>query len=177
MDTMETICKRRSIRSYTGENIAPEELKKILKAANAAPVGMGQYEKMHLTVIQDPQLLEKIDKACAAMMGMPDVHALYGAPLLVLVSFQAGEKPVDNVGASNAAIVVHNMVLEATELGIGACYIWGAIAALNASPALVEELGLPQGFVPCCGVTLGKTGEVYEMRDIPEDRIKTAFLG
>lgn len=51
MNTMETICSRKSVRTYTGEQITEEQLNTILKAANAAPVGMGQYEGVHLTVI------------------------------------------------------------------------------------------------------------------------------
>lgn len=49
MNTLETICARKSIRSYTGEQITEEQLNHILKAADAAPIGMGQYENMHLT--------------------------------------------------------------------------------------------------------------------------------
>ena len=51
MTMIETICSRKSIRSYTGENITAAELDVILKAANAAPVGMGQFDSLHLTVI------------------------------------------------------------------------------------------------------------------------------
>lgn len=46
---IETICSRKSVRSYTGENITAAELDVILKAANAAPVGMGQFDSLHLT--------------------------------------------------------------------------------------------------------------------------------
>ena len=42
MTMIETICSRKSVRSYTGENITAEELEVILKAANASPVGMGR---------------------------------------------------------------------------------------------------------------------------------------
>ena len=66
MNTMETLTSRRSIRSYTGEQISSEELSLLLKAANAAPVGMGQYNSVHLTVIQNGELLQKIDAAGAA---------------------------------------------------------------------------------------------------------------
>ncbi len=38
MNTMETICSRKSIRTYTGEQITEEQLNTILKAANAAPI-------------------------------------------------------------------------------------------------------------------------------------------
>lgn len=171
MNTMETICSRKSIRSYTGEQIPEEQLKKILKAANAAPIGMGQYDAMHLTVVRNPALLRKIEQAGAAKFGKPDMHPLYGAPLLVVVSTKAPGKGMENVAFSNAAIVVQNMALEATELGVGVCHIWGAIAALSAAPDVVRGLDLPEGFIPCCAVTLGKTDDQYEVREVPEGRI------
>lgn len=171
MNTYETICSRKSIRSYTGENITPEELQKILKAANASPVGMGQYENLHLTIVTNLELLQKIDQAGAAMFGKPDMHPLYGAPLLILISSRTPAKMMENVTFSNAAIIAHNMVLEATELGIGTCYIWGAIAAIATSKDIVNELNIPEDFLPCCAIALGKTDYKYELRDIPSDRI------
>lgn len=172
MNTMETIYARKSVRTYTGEQITSEELNTILKAANAAPVGMGQYKGVHLTVITSKELLNRIDVAGAAMFGKPDIHPLYDAPMLVLVS--AKMPPVEamkNVTYSNAAIIVQNMALAATELGIGVCHIWGATMATLNDPDILRELKLPKGFAPCCAITLGKTDYTYEAREIPMDRI------
>lgn len=172
MSMMETICKRKSVRSYTGEQITENELQFILKAANAAPIGMGKYEDVHLTIITNSELLKEIDIAGAAMLGKPDAHTLYGAPMLILVSAKMPSvKAMENVVFSNAAIVVQNMALAATELGIGVCHIWGATTALANSPEILKKLNLPEGFAPCCAVTLGKTEFNYENRDIPMDRI------
>ena len=171
MNTFETICRRRSVRSYTGQGVTPEELQKLLTAANAAPVGMGQYDGVHLTVVTRPELLEKIDRAGAALFGKPDMHPLYGAPLFLLISTRVPAPGMENVAYSNAAIIAHNVALEAVELGIGTCYIWGAVAAVAASPELMGELELPEGFLPCCGLVLGRTDCRYELRDIPLDRI------
>ena len=171
MNTMETICSRKSVRSYTGEGITAEELATILKAANASPVGMGQFDSLHLTVITNKDLLNKIDKATAAMFGKPDMHPLYNAPMLVLVSSKEPAPMMENVAYSNAAIMVHNMALAATELGVGSCYIWGAIAALGHNPEILSELKLPEGFIPCCAICLGKTKETYELREIPANKI------
>ena len=176
MDTMETICSRKTIRSYTGEAITADELNVILKAANAAPVGMGQYESLHLTIITDTDLLNKIDTAGAVMFGQPDVHPLYGVPTLVLISSKKPDPMMENVVFSNAAIVAHNMALAATDLGVGSCYIWGAIAALSGSVELLKELNLPENFIPCCAIGLGKTDCTYEMRDIPENRITKSVI-
>lgn len=177
MKTLETICSRKTVRSYTGEGITTEELNLILTAANAAPVGMGQYDGMHLTIVTDQELLKKIDQAGAAMFGKPDMHPLYGAPVLILVSTKTPAKMMENVAYSNAAIIAHNMALEATELGLGTCYIWGAVAAIAASPDLVKELDLPEDLIPCCGIVLGKTDYKYELREIPTDRITKNTIG
>ncbi len=174
MNTMETICSRKSVRTYTGEHITEEQLNTILKAANAAPVGMGQYEGVHLTVITNAELLGKIDAAGAAMLGKPDTHTLYGAPMLILVSAKMPPvKMMENVVYSNAAIIVQNMALAATELGVGVCHIWGATMATLNAPSILKELNLPEGFTPCCAVTLGKTDYVYEQREIPMNRVET----
>ncbi len=125
MNTIETLTSRKSIRSFTGEQISSDELALLLKAANAAPVAMGQYDGVHLTIIQNAELLQKIDAAGAAMFGKPDMHPLYGAPTLILISTKTPASGGENVAFSNTAIISHNIVLEAVELGIGACYIWG----------------------------------------------------
>ena len=173
MNTMEVITSRKSVRSYTGEQVAPEDLEQVLKAAEAAPIARARYDEVHLTVIQNQELMAKINAAAGAMMGKPDAQPLYGAPTFVLVSAKVPENDAggQNVAYSNAAIVVENMALEATELGLGNCLIWGAVRGINAQPALVAEFGLPEGFTPCCGLVLGPTDEVYEEREIPADRI------
>ena len=171
MNTMEAICSRKSVRSYTGESITAEELSTILKAANASPVGMGQFDSLHLTVITSKELLRKIEKVTAAMFGKPDMHPLYNAPMLVLVSSKEPAPMMENVVYSNAAIMVHNMALAATELGIGSCYIWGAVAAASHNPEILSELKLPEGLIPCCAICLGKTEETYELREAPVNKI------
>ncbi|MGN0163272.1 MAG: nitroreductase family protein [Candidatus Ornithomonoglobus sp.] len=175
MNTFETICNRKSVRSYTGECPSEEELKKILTAANAAPVGMKAYDSLVLSVITDKALLDKIDKNCRAYMNMPDIAMLYGAPMLIVVSSKLSPAPNDNTAYSNAAIIAHNMALEATELGLGSCYIWGAVFAMNSSEEILKELKLPEGYTPCCSIGLGKTDEKFTLRDIPENRIKVQF--
>lgn len=173
---METICSRKSVRSYTGENITAEELEVILKAANASPVGMGQFDSLHLTVITNKELLAKIEASAAAMFGKPDMHPLYGAPTLILVSSRKPAPMMENVAFSNAAIMAHNMALAATELGVGACYIWGATAAMGRNPEVLAELKLPVGFIPCCAMCFGKTDDSYSLRDIPAVKIGKTII-
>ena len=176
MNTMDVICSRKSVRSYTGENITQAELEQLLKAAYAAPVGMKAYDTLILTVVTNKAFMNKLNAASATMMGRPDAIPLYGAPTLIVVSSTLPGGARDNVAYSNAACIVENIALEAVELGIGTCHIWGAIRALNANPELVQELNLPEGYVLCCAVILGHTDETYDLREIPMDRIRTDYL-
>ena len=176
MTTMDAICSRKSFRNYTGERITQAELEQLLKAAYAAPVGMKAYDTLILTVVTNQAFMDKLNADSAAMMGRPDAIPLYGAPTLIIVSSTLPGGARDNVAYSNAACIVENIALEAVELGIGTCHIWGAIRALNNDPELLTQLKLPEGYVPCCAVILGHTDETYQMREIPMYRIKTDYL-
>lgn len=174
MNTLETLYSRKSIRNFNGESITEAELNEILKAANAAPVGRAMYDTLNLTVISSQEVLSKWEKYMATVTGNPDMHPFYGAPTVILVS-SAGA-PVGNMNYSNAAIVVHNMAIAATELGVGACHIWGAVSVLPNNTELMKELKIPEGMVPCCAIALGRTDEKYKLREIPENRIKIEYV-
>lgn len=173
---IETLYKRKTIRSYTGEQISEEELNAILKSANASPVGLGKYETLHLTIVTNAELLSKIDRAGAKLFNNPDLHPLYNAPMLIVVSSLKPDAGMENVAYSNCAIVAHNMALTATELGVGYCYIWGATMAVSKDADIVDALGLPNGFVPCCAVALGRTTQTYTAREIPTNRIEKNYI-
>ncbi len=175
METIVTMKTRKSTRSYTGALSEPD-LKAVLEAGEAAPIGMGQYENMHLTVIRDQDLLNELDRNAAAFFGDPSRTPLYGAPCLIVVSTVLGEPAMNNVPNSNAAVVAMNMHLMATDIGLGSCMIWGAIAALNTNPELVAKLGLPEGQTACCGVVIGETTDELVEREIPSDRIAVTYI-
>lgn len=176
MNTFENLYSRKSIRNFNGENITESELKEILRAAYAAPVGRAMYDSLTLTVISNKELLSKWEEAMGTMVNNPGMHPFYGAPTVILVSSVLPAAPMNNVNYSNAAIIVHNMALAATELGVGACHIWGAVAALNGNEELTKQFHLPEGQMPCCAIALGHTDEKYMVREIPENRIKTNFI-
>lgn len=175
METLKAMNTRKSVRSYTGA-LSDEALQTVLKAGQAAPIGRGKYDTMHMTVIRDKSLLEEIDRAGAAFFGDMKLTPLYGAPCLVLVSTVIADPATANVPHSNAAVVIENMSLAATDIGIGSCLIWGCINGLNADAGLVAKLGLPEGHTVCCGIVLGETEDALEEREIPADRISVSYL-
>lgn len=149
---------------------------RILEAAQAAPIARALYDDMHLTVITNAELLQDIDEATQEMIGNKTRPALYGAPMLIVVSEKIDGPEMENPLWSSAACIVENMALEAVELGIGSVHIWGAIRALNRSPELLAKLQLPDGFTPSCAIALGQTEEEYSRRAIPKDRIATNYV-
>jgi nitroreductase len=175
MKTFENLFSRRSIRTYNGENLTEEELSLILKAAYASPVGRALFDTLNLTVITNRDYLNKWEDYCESESGH---RPFYGAPTVILVSslIPSTDLKSVNVNFSNAAITVQNMATAATELGVGSCHIWGAVRFLNDNGELLEELDLPEGFVPCCAITLGHTDEKYELRNVPENKIRTNFV-
>jgi len=173
---MNEIFSRRSIRSYTGKMPSTEELDLILKAVYAAPVGMGRYDSLHVTVVKNSEYLARLEAAAGAQLGKENYHPLYGAPVLLIFSSVFPGIPTDNSSYSNCAILSQNAALEAVSLGLGACHIWGAIRALNKEPQLLAELNLPEGFAPCCALALGRTQERYEERTAADNRIMTITM-
>lgn len=163
---------RKSIRSFTGECISDETMKKILHGANASPVGLAKYNSVHLTIVKDKTILSELEQNTARIFKAENRSFLYGAPELIIVSSAA----TDNVGYSNAAIIAHDMSLVAVDEGVGVCHIWGCIMALNENKGLIEKLGIPEGFSPACAIAIGKTNEIYTEREIPENRISVNII-
>ncbi len=138
-------------------------------------MGRALFDTLNLTVITNRDYLDKWEDCCESESGH---RPFYGAPAVILVSslIPSTDLKSINVNFSNAAIIVQNMAIAATELGIGSCHIWGAVRFLNDNEELLKELDLPEGFVPCCAIILGHTDEKYELRVIPDNKIRTNFV-
>lgn len=176
MNTMDAIFSRRSIRTFNGEDITGDELNVILKAAYASPIGRAMYDTLSLTVIRNRDVINRWEKQMQDAAGNPDLHPFYGAPTVILVSSVIGEGLMTNVNYSNAAIVVQNMAIAATEIGVGACHIWGAVRGLSGEDAVSKDLKIPDGMLPCCAIALGHFDGSYAEREIMDNRIQTNFV-
>lgn len=177
MKTLEAIAKRNSCRGFKADQISKAELEAIIQAGNAAPVGMGKYETLKLSVIQKKALINKIDaagKEFFAKVGVDAPHPLYGAPTFIIVS---GDTSDMEMTKCNASCIIENMIIEATDLGIGSCYIMGNIAAIKDNKEICDAVNVPEGFKPCAGLVLGYPVEEPKARElvtskIPMDMIK-----
>lgn len=160
MNTLEAIAKRKSTRNYKPEQIPEEALQTILQAGSAAPVAMAKYDSLHITVVQDQKLLDRINKATEEvffqMLGVRR-NMDFGAKTLLFVSSKEVHRP--GTDHANAGIVMENMVLAATALGIDSVILGGAPAAVAKDGKLMKELGIPEGFRPLLGCFLGYGAE------------------
>ena len=166
MNTLEAIAKRKSTRNYRPEQISEEQLQTILKAGFAAPVAMANYASLHITVVQNEELIAKINEATAGMifrMLGQRKNTDFGAKTLIFVSSTPIHRP--GTDHANAGIVMENMVLAATDLGVDSVILGGAPAAVAQDAELMKALEIPEGFTPLLGVFLGYGAEETPVKE------------
>ncbi|MDO4594921.1 MAG: nitroreductase family protein [Tissierellia bacterium] len=160
--------KRCSIRKYNDDNLKDEEIKEILNAANKAPIGLNRYDHYHLTVITNKQFINAIQVEAHKKV-TSNKESLFNAPCVIIVSSDIYE----DITYADCACIIENMILKASELEIGSCYIWGIINKLK-DGEYIKALNLKEGFRPISAVVLGKTDEKLKSKDkeIPVNYIK-----
>jgi nitroreductase len=161
MNVADAIMKRRSIRSYQDKPVSDDDLTTVLAAGQWAP-NAGEYK---LSVIRNKDLIARInEKTLDAMRNsgneflmsraaLPGYLPLYGAPVVVFLSGPADMA----ITQLNCAVAVENMLLQATELGLGSVFLRSPAYALNnpGNVALAREAGIPEGSQMECGIALG----------------------
>ncbi len=161
METFETMQKRISTRDFAARTVPQELVRKVVNAALYAPTGFKKFSELRLTVVQDPTLLQKIDRACRRV---PDVSPLHGAPVLVIVSASTKD---DALAHQNAACMVDHMLLAATDAGLANLYVKGICPLLENNEALKNELHLPAGFRPLASAAIGYPKQETAPREKP----------
>ena len=116
-EVLKAMKTRRSIRKYKPEQITDEQLDAILEAGTYAATGMGKQSPV-IVVVQKPELIEKLSKMNAAVMGSSN-DPFYGAPtvLIVLADPEIGTYHEDG------SLVMGNLMLAAHAVGVDSCWI------------------------------------------------------
>ncbi|MCL5735089.1 MAG: nitroreductase family protein [Actinobacteria bacterium] len=176
MSIAEAIMKRKSIRSYTAQDVSDDDLKTIIEAGRWAP-NAGPYT---ISVIRSADLLKRInDLTLRAMLAsgndflierasLPGYQPLYGAPVMMILSGPT-DAPYTQL---NVATCAENMLLAATELGLGSCFLRSPTFALNAEEnhALAAEAGIPEGSLMQCGIIVGYTDDEDKFRRMEREK-------
>jgi FMN reductase [NAD(P)H] len=161
MNITKAISERKSIRAYLDKPVSTSNLEKIIEAGRWAP-NAGLFQ---ISVVRNAELRRKInDRTLDAMIhskieflqkraALTGYQPLYGAPVLILLS--APENPP--YGAVNTALAAENMLLEATRLGLGSCFLVSPTLALNGenNRKLAQDAGIPDGYGLKCAVIVG----------------------
>jgi nitroreductase len=147
MEIFDLIAARYSVRSYTSQPVEDEKLSKILRAAQMAPTAANR-QPFQLIVMHTAGREKELGRIYSRAWFVQ-------APLLIAacaISSQAWVRESDRFNARlvDAAIVMDHLILAATALGLGTCWI----AAFNVAAAR-EILGLPSEAEPVIFTPLG----------------------
>lgn len=135
---IELLRKRRSIRKFTSEKIAPAAIETIIEAALRAPTSRG-INPWEFVFVDDPETLLKFSEA-----KLHGSEFLKNAPLGVVICADSTKSDVWIEDCSIAAIIIQ---LTALSLGLGSC--WAQIRnrqhdkEKSAGSYVRELLGLP----------------------------------
>ena len=171
MDLFDAMFTQRAIRRYTADPVSDEDVTKILKATVRAPSAANR-QPWHFVVVRDTDMRRKLGELYwAATEYARDNRGLHKETPTYLRSGydfaqHVGEIPVHIICfverandllmmGSNIYMAIQNMLLAATDLGLGTCYT----SHVRAREQEVKELlGVPDGWAPIALITLGHLG-------------------
>jgi nitroreductase len=119
MEVLDVILKRSSIRSYKPDPVPEEKLNKILEAGRLAP-SAHNAQNWKFIVVKDKEKIKKIANSSLNQTFIAE------APIVIVgVSLDPEHIMASGVPAYavDLAIAIDHMILEATELGLGTCWI------------------------------------------------------
>lgn len=144
-ETIQTLINRRSIRSYTNQQISDEDLQLILKAGEYAATGKSM-QPVTMVVVQDKDTIAQLSAMNAKILGS-DADPMYGAPTIIVVLSDPQISPVNYW--SDGCLVMGNLMNAAASLGLGSCWINRAKEEFESpeGKALLQKWGLPEHLV------------------------------
>ena len=143
MDVLEAIRVRRSTRSYMSKPVEKAKLERILEAGRLAPSASNK-QPWHFIVVTDPSVRTALRVAHERDPFYKSTSHLLEAPVVIAACADPSKAWVRRDGEEywkvDISIALQNMVLCATEEGLGTCWI----AAFN-EDATRRVLNVPDG--------------------------------
>ena len=147
MDLETAIKTRRSVRSYTAQEVSEEQVRAMLEAAMLAP-SAGNEQPWEFVLVREKDTLEKV--------GDINRFAAYAprAALGVMVCLNRKKEKYAGMGILDVAACTQNLLLAAHGLGLGA--VWtGVYPVEERIRGFQELLGLPDEVIPVAFVLVG----------------------
>lgn len=117
MELFEAINHRRSVRHFLSDPVPREDLDRIVRTGIEAPSGCNAQLRQYV-IIDDPAIVDKLRGFSKALETCPAVIAVLMDP----TPTKFGEFWVQDASAA-----IENMLLAATAMGYGACWVEGAL--------------------------------------------------
>ncbi len=161
----ELIKTRRSMRQFTDELLSGDDVKLLLRAGLIAPSSKGLHS-YEFIVVEDKQMLAALSQSKSVGSDF-----LAGAPLAIVV---LADPTVSDVWIEDASVAATHILLQAEDLGLGACWIQVRnryTADERSTEQIVKSLlGIPDKFGVVCIIAVGHKG--MERKPQNEDRLK-----
>ena len=138
-ETLQTIIGRRSIKKYKPDAVPKDLIEKIVEAGTYAATGRNLQSPVILAVT-NKALRDELSRINAEVMGATG-DPFYGAPCVLVVLADRG---VSHNYIYDGSLVMGNLMLAATSLGLGSCWIHRAKETFERpeGKAILEKLGL-----------------------------------
>ena len=164
-DFNELVKIRRSHRKFTDEEISPEHVQSILRAALMSPTSKSQ-RAWQFVVVDDKTDIEKL--ADAKDLGS---QFMKGAPLAIVV---LGDPQKNDCWVEDGSIAAVSMQYQAEELGLGSCWVQmrgrGLADGTPADEVIRGVLDIPANLNPLCIIAVGHKAD--ERKPQNEDNLK-----
>lgn len=144
MELSDAIRKRRSVRKYNDIPVSDDEISEMIEAAICAPSACN-YQLWKFIVINDMSIIHRIQQKGGAYF-LRDVRQ---AIVVVYDNQSDNLEYMDYIESASAAI--QNMILKATELDIGTCWVNN----LPNKRVMRRLLKIPKWYDPIAMVTMG----------------------
>lgn len=163
METYEAILKRRSIRRFIEAEISDEIIQKLLNSAMAAPSACNK-RPWEFYVIKNKDLQKQLRSV--------STYSKMKSALMIIVAGndkRSLNHRVNDFWIQDCAAAVENILLCATELGIGSCWC-GLFPMVSPVKRVKEILSLEEHIIPMALINLGYPDEHPEPRTQYEEK-------
>jgi len=118
MTILEIVRQRYSCRAYQQKSVEPEKLQTILEAARLAPSARN-FQDWRFVVVTESQAKRRV----AETTNRPDLFGKAGAIIVACSNSDYVMRCGQAIGPIDVSIALEHICLQATELGLGTCWI------------------------------------------------------
>jgi len=151
---IDNLFARRSIRRYTDDPVAEDQIDLLLKAAMAAP-SAANLKPWHFVAVTRRAVLDSL--ADAHIYG----KMLFQAPLAICVCGDPGIN--EHMWVQDCAASTENILLAVTGSGLGAVWL-GVYPREDRMGPVAEVLGIPDNIIPFSLLSIGHPAEALPAR-------------